>query len=85
LRIPSLLALFGQTTRTTDYGACNTETYANPIASGSHLIQSGNVRFFAAYYDAVGAPQSAKVFVGGSPLDLALDAGTGNQVTKLSF
>lgn len=64
---------------TTDYGACNTETYANPIASGSHLIQSGNVRFFAAFYDAVGAPQSAKVFVGGSPLDLALDAGTGNQ------
>jgi hypothetical protein len=62
-----------------DFGSCNTEAYANPIASGSHVLQSGNVRLFATYYDAVGAPQSAKVFVGGTPQDLTLDTGSANQ------
>jgi hypothetical protein len=69
--------------RTVDYGACNTETYSDLIASGSHIIQSSNVRFFAAYYDPVGAPQSAQVYIGGSPQDLALDTGSSNLVSPL--
>lgn len=70
-----------------DLGACNTQTYANPIASGSHIIQSNDVRFFATYYDANGAPQSAQVFVGGQAYGLQLDVGTakqGNYFTTLS-
>lgn len=65
--------------RTVDYGTCTTETYTNLIASGSHIIRSGNVRFIAQFYDPLGAPITAQVFIGGVPSDLQVDVGVDGQ------
>jgi len=60
-------------------GSCNPSNIVSLIASGSHIVMSGETRFFATYYDASGgSPNSATVYIGGKAETLQLDTGSGS-------